>query len=205
MTNVALIEAKGDKAAIIVLEDGTRVWTPEKDKADPLVGKPIPSDWTMKEGQYGPQAFPPRPKGGGGGAPAAYRNTKEGHFYEQERMDRRTAAMQATVDGEFHPGVADLIYDWLRRTSGSPPLPGLSQTGDGVSTAPSPPPFRDEGRGKTQDQVPDSGKVQAPPGERDSVAPGACEHEHTSPLKPDGSALPAGKLRCLDCSTVIKG
>ena len=44
--------------------------------------------------------------GGFGGGPAAYRNTKEGHFYEQERMDRRTALMQA---------VGDVAVRWIPR------------------------------------------------------------------------------------------
>ena len=129
MATVTEVQAKGDKAAILVMDDGSRVWTPEKDKADALVGKPIPGDWTQKEGDYGPQAFPPREKkgfGGGGGA-AAYRNTKEGQAYEQERMDRRTALMQAVYacgEGAYAKGTADWssladgFYTWLRKTAG---------------------------------------------------------------------------------------
>jgi hypothetical protein len=34
-------------------------------------------------------------------------------------------------------------------------------------------------------------------------APGVCTHEDTSPLKPDNSAMPAGKVRCLACGVAI--
>jgi hypothetical protein len=132
--NVVTVEAKGDKAAILVMDDGSRVWTPEKAKADELIGKPIPGDWTQKQGEYGPQAFPPRERKGGfgGGGAAAWRNTKEGAAAEQERMDRRTALMQAVAYGatgnlQACKEVADSFYTWLRATAagaGALPLPG---------------------------------------------------------------------------------
>jgi hypothetical protein len=69
-------------------------------------------------------------RGGGGGFAAAYRNTAEGHAAEQERMDRRTALMQATAifqttmqtsaktDGSVQ-NIADGMYEWLRKTAKS--------------------------------------------------------------------------------------
>lgn len=131
--NVVTVEAKGDKGAgILVMDDGSRIWTPEKAKADELVGKPIPGDWTQKQGEYGPQAFPPRERKGGfgGGGAAAWRNTKEGAAAEQERMDRRTALMQAVARTEGATEIvldqADKMYAWLRATAGAGalPLPG---------------------------------------------------------------------------------
>jgi hypothetical protein len=115
---VTWVEKKGDKAAILVMSDDTRVWTPDKALADTLVGKSIPEDWTTKQGEYGPQAFPPRPQKGGGGFAAAYRNTEAGFAKEQQRMDARTAVMQATVEGVFIKDTADEIYQWLRTSSG---------------------------------------------------------------------------------------
>src|SRR6185503_11899321 len=100
MNTVIWVTAKGDKAAVMKMSDDTLIWTPDKTKADELIGKPIPEDWTQKQGEYGPQAFPPREKKGGfGGAPAAFRNTKEGQAIEQDQMNRRTALMQAVQWG----------------------------------------------------------------------------------------------------------
>jgi len=66
----------------------------------------------------------PKGNGGGsrGGGQAAYANTAEGLAYEQERMDRRTAIMQAVAmrsEGKEHLLLdnADKIYDWLRKTA----------------------------------------------------------------------------------------
>jgi hypothetical protein len=115
---VVWVENKGENA-ILVMSDDTRVWTPDKAKADALVGKEIPPDWTIKQGQYGPQALPPRDKKSFGGAPAAFRNSKEGQLVEQERMDARTAVMQATVEGVFIKDTANEIYAWLRQASGA--------------------------------------------------------------------------------------
>jgi hypothetical protein len=137
--NVAWVEKKGDTAGIMVMSDETRIWTPDKAKADELVGKPIPDDWTQKDGQYGPQAFPPRAArgGGGGGFAAAFRNSKEGQFYEQERMDRRTALMQAVEfaakDHEDIYSLADGFYNWLRQTSG---VAVATVSDNGEATAP---------------------------------------------------------------------
>ncbi len=102
------------------MDDGSRVWTPEKARADELVGKPIPADWTQKQGDYGPQAFPPRERKGGGfgGGAAAFRNTKEGQAIEQQAMNRRTALMQAVVvEPVMWQAIADEMFEWLQ---GSP-------------------------------------------------------------------------------------
>ncbi len=36
-----------------------------------------------------------------------------------------------------------------------------------------------------------------------SVSPKDCKHEHTSPLRPDGSEMPINRLRCLDCGKAV--
>ena len=143
------ISRKGEKAALLHFKDNTikPVWTPDFELAQTLVGKPIPADWVRKDGEYGPQAFPPK-KGGSGGAPA-WRNTKEGFLAEQEgrqrwqqieeeRKDRRTALMTAaevakafiavdpTPKTSPRPGtvigdLAETFYQWLRSSPAAGP------------------------------------------------------------------------------------
>ena len=193
------------KVTDVTLDDGREI--PGYDLPPGLeVGKPLPDGWEVALSKSGkPYVKVPKPGKGFGGGAQAYRNTKEGQFYEQERMDRRTAVMQATVDGEFHPGMGDLIYDWLRRTAGP-------MTGAGGGAAPvqapaaSPPPrsVPDEGHGAAQVHTPSSGKDSASSGGGNTLPLEACAHEHTSPLKPNGDPLPAGKVLCLDCHSVVK-
>lgn len=91
------------------------------------VGQPLPDGWEVRTSKQGKPYLAPsraaRSAGGGGGA-AAWRNTREGHEAEQERMDRRTALMQAvalvgpgTAIGEALRAAGQL-YAWLRETSG---------------------------------------------------------------------------------------
>jgi hypothetical protein len=138
MPNVAGVVQKGEKAGLISFDDGGKpAWTPDFAKAKDVlkVGQPLPADWTLKDGEYGPQAFPPRPKGEG--PKTAWRNTKEGAEYEQERMDRRTALMQAVAVGSGIPTeLADKFYTWLRKTSG----PAEAHMGKTERHAPTPPP-----------------------------------------------------------------
>jgi hypothetical protein len=52
-----------------------------------------------------------------GAAPAAWRNTEAGAKYEQERMDRRTALMQAVAIGSgITTELAEKFYQWLRES-----------------------------------------------------------------------------------------
>jgi hypothetical protein len=160
MVNVTAVEPKGDKAALLVMENNVRVWTPDIEKAKPLIGKPIPGDWTQREGDYGPQALPPKDKKG---APApAYRNTKEGQAYEQRMMNRRTALMQAVA---MSPGdalfLADTFYEWLQSSEG-PDKPVV----EGEDTAAL-------ASGPSVDPPVPSSSVEASPG-----GDGASFHEH---------------------------
>jgi hypothetical protein len=220
MPSVSSVEAKGDKAAILVMDDGSRIWTPEKEKADPLVGKPIPSDWTRKEGDYGPQAFPPRvQKFGGGGGAAAFRNTKEGQAIEQERMDRRTALMQAValvnaepeeVREEWKP-VAEEFYEWLRETSGegpmattakvkrstSVPLPSTSSTVVGQHSGEKPASGRAEQAGGGG---PTSEGVAVVPGEEAVAAPSDDPCTHPVDARRETAS---GRIRCGVCRYFI--
>ena len=90
--------------------------------------------------------------GGSGGGGGSYYNSKEGVEYTQERMDRRTALMQAN-DLEQ----AEAMYEWLRATAGatpftppSPDRPSVGAWGEKVTADPPPvasPPSTGEGVG----------------------------------------------------------
>jgi hypothetical protein len=104
-------------------EDETEAWTPEIAKAAELVGKELPDGWTLRDGPKGKQLLPPKAKGEG--PRAAWANTEEGEKYVQERMDRRTALMQAVVQwggtassysSEATIDLAEHMYAWLRKS-----------------------------------------------------------------------------------------
>lgn len=123
---VLAVEPKGDKgAAIMTMADGRKVWTPEIEKAKALIGQPIPADWFQKEGDYGPQAFPPKQGKGGGGRKGFSRwtDSEAGFYVSDERIDRRRSAELAIKDGVFNWSAAEEIYMFLRTTSGSAPKP----------------------------------------------------------------------------------
>ena len=115
---VKTIQDTGDTAALLVLDDGSKpIWTPDRDLARTLLGKPIPADWLIKPNKQGTGniALPPKKGGGGGG----YRQSKEAfeseaksraawQQIEEEKKDRRTALMQAREGfGERWPAFVD--------------------------------------------------------------------------------------------------
>ena len=79
----------------------------------------LPPGWEVKTSKAGKLYLAaPRPTGGGGGGQrqAAWANTEEGERFVQERMDRRTALMQAvTVGSGITTELADKFYSWLRK------------------------------------------------------------------------------------------
>jgi hypothetical protein len=93
---------------------------------------PLPEGWEVKTSKAGKLylAAPRQSSGGGvrGTGPnpaslAAWRNTEAGAKYEQERMDRRTALMQAValradVTQEPVKDIANSFYAWLRESVG---------------------------------------------------------------------------------------
>ena len=220
MSNVTAIQPKGDRgAAILLMDDGSKVWTPDIEKAKSLLNQPIPPTWRMTDGDYGPQAFPPREARGGGGM-SAWRNTKEGFLAEQQgrlawqrededRKDRRTALMQAVaLAGQLGLDTAGLLYledvvatsnafyAWLRKTSGSPTRaasaePPSGPGGPDPTSSPSLAPLSGDENATGGGSV--LGKGAAAP----------CSHSKVSDLKPDGKPLPKGRLRCDDCGTVL--
>jgi hypothetical protein len=143
MPIVKTVQDKGDKAALLVLDDGSKpIWTPDRELARTLVGKPIPPDWVRKDGEYGPQAFPPKQGKGG-----RFRDTKEAfeaeaasrlrwQELEEERKDRRTAWMTAAEQRNEVVDIiqlADVGYEWLRT---SPAGGSLAPPAGGTTSAP---------------------------------------------------------------------
>jgi hypothetical protein len=110
-------------------------WTPEIAKVPDLVGKELPDGWTLRDGPKGKQLLPPKVKGEG--LRAAWANTEEGEKYVQERMDRRTALMQAVASLAAGPrdrtekDLADFFYAWLRKSvsEGPPARASVSAVG----------------------------------------------------------------------------
>lgn len=131
MPNVAEVKQNPKKPenAFVKFDDGTDAWCPDFEKASTLViGQPLPDGWRQDVGDYGPRVFPPNDKkGGGGGGKAAWANTEDGERFVQERMDRRTALMQAVTHVPVGSPAAILteaekFYAWLRKSSGVAPL-----------------------------------------------------------------------------------
>lgn len=187
--------------------DGTKAVCFSEAAKELETGKPLPDGWVIeppKQEGWTPMLKAPR-KGGFGGAPAAFRNTREGFYAEQQSIHRSVALDKALV---FHgmrvepPTVEQLLrtanelYGWL-----SLPSPG------GQSSVPA----TNEGGGKSQTTRAPGKAARAPEpaqgtlGEGPPAPAGACDHIDNSPLKPDGSHLPDGFLRCLSCGVVHKG
>ena len=220
--NVAGIVQKGETAGLITFENGSKpAWTPNFEQARALlkVGAPIPPDWTVTEGDYGPKAMPPRPKGGGGAT--AWRNTREGaeyenanrirwQEYEQERMDRRTALMQAVAANTgITTELAEKFYQWLRKSAGASGGRGSAAPGaTRPSAAAHVPADHTSGEEPSRQTLAHgegtSGSKGSSPGpSRDKHKPG-CPKTHVSDLKPDETTpMPKGKLRCTDCGAVL--
>ena len=199
------ISRKGEKAALLHFKDNTikPVWTPDFELAQTLVGKPIPADWVRKDGEYGPQAFPPK-KGGSGGAPA-WRNTKEGFLAEQEgrqrwqqieeeRKDRRTALMTAvewlgnadmfgTTAGNPITDMANHFYQWLRSSPAAgpavTPTEGVATKGVGpVVVAGSPAGDTSLAEGEAAGKEPGEGSSSLP-SSGFPIDPSKCDHKRS--------------------------
>lgn len=170
---------KNPEAGYVDVQDASGVfnaWTPKVTALK--VGEDVPEGWERKDSDKGPRLLPPGPKGQGG--QSAYRNTKEGSTAEQERMDRRTALMQAVALDSGGVAqhwtwvdAADQMYAWLRKTSGSGGLP--EKTG--------------EAQVRLSKPAPDPGTTSAPPlrngpSPSDGAEPGA-----------EGRAQPGGEGR----------
>lgn len=193
------------KVTHLTLEDGREI--PGYDLPPGAeAGKPLPDGWEVATSKSGkPYMKAPKPGKGGFGGASAFRNTKEGQAIEQERMDRRTALMQGVAaigapDIDLTLTVADQFYVWLRATAGAA----------GASTPPSPHPapggpLRSVTPGASTSAAGEAAEEPQRGGGGLGKAPASsCTHQNTSPLGPTGRAVPAGKLFCLDCRTVIR-
>jgi hypothetical protein len=178
------------KVTTIRFDDGQEVRGYDLPK-EPRVGEPLPDGWEIATSKAGkPYIKVPKPGGGrGGGAPAAFRNTRDGFLLEQASIHRSVALQRAV---EYYPDrvaeteanltvlqIADDFYAWLSKTPVAP------------QQAPSTPqPVRSEAKK-------DEGSSAARTGGEWGAEPKEGE--------PDGSPLPKGFVRCNDCGTVMKG
>ena len=140
----------------------------------------------------------------GGGSPAnrpysASRSPEHDQFI-QERMDRRTALMQAVTlvafpESEFSagdlPNIADGLYDWLRQTSDAS---SAYSNGSGTVT-----PVAEDQAGASEDSgggVESEGKEPAPPSHHYDIDPnlGIIEHQHIHDWQPHPNLR--NKLKC---------
>ncbi len=181
---------KKPENGFVTFDDGSEAWTPDPKLAEPFIGKPLPSDWTLKDGPYGKQALPP--KDGKGTAKAAYANTKEGMAYVQERMDRRTALMQAVLvrgpeQAEWDV-TAERMFKWLRSTVEEPKVDTQSRAKPSVAP----------------EHAATDAEWGAKPGNGEVAGKAPCSHPENSNLKPDGSDLPDGFIRCTTCGLTRK-
>lgn len=196
------------------------------------VGKPLPEGWEVATAKSGKLYIKVPKKGGGGfgGGQAAFRNTKEGQAIEQERMDRRTALMQAiaAIPSTANPeeawqyvevegmvavprweALALQMYGFLRQTAGGSSSTPFPPAGEGSSaSSPSPsssPEAHTEGKRVTNGSTHSTGDA-SQAGVGDGEAPAsACTHPETSMLSPSGRPLASGRVRCLDCGLVLEG
>jgi hypothetical protein len=216
VTKVNEWEKDGKVRYYVDFEDGSSAVCFSEKAKDLEVGKQLPEGWELdppKQEGWKPMLKAPKAQRGfgGGGGMAAFRNTKEGQAIEQQHMDRRTALMQAVAlvvsdkTDLYWSDCANKMYEWIR--SGSP----LSGQGEGAggprlesprpsprTPAPQPSPVAAEGASSTG-----AAQGELPVGEGEAPA-GSCTHSW-SPLKPDGSGLPAGFGRCIHCGLVQKG
>lgn len=128
-----------------------------------LVDKPSDYELEAKHDYEGQKqwklvSYPGKPEkqgfgGKGGGFGSGYKQSFEALWYEQERMDRRTALMQAVeFMGDMQPGVeelADRFYSWLRATEKRPAAPNVPNP----APAPQAPQTAPPGRTSTADRV----------------------------------------------------
>ena len=205
------------------------------------IGEPLPDGWEVKVSKAGKDylAVPKASKGGFGAS--SWYNSEAGVRFTQERMDRRTALMQAVElskrEGmqstvmtwpESVAAVSDAFYEWLR-ASDTHTRAHLSGVGAGRETTTDSKPANVDGGGHTVDPlagntppsrlpevssepVGEAGFATPVEGGEAGVKDGGsspasssttCVHEHTSPLRPDGTEMPINKVRCLDCGRAV--
>ncbi len=113
--------------------------------SDLQVGAALPVGWTVRTSQRGKEYLAPPPaQGDGGRRTAAWRQSREALAAEQERMDRRTALMQAVAALGIEGGAGEVLrtaeqfYAWLRETVRE--TVGVAAAADDVAGSSLPPP-----------------------------------------------------------------
>lgn len=201
------------KVSNVTFDDGSKA--PGYDLPPGIeVGKPLPEGWEIATSKAGkPYIKVPKPggKGGFGGGPAAFRNTKEGFLLEQDSIHRSVALQQAialvapvtlsahaTLDAATIIGAANDFYEWLRKPAGVVPAMGMGQA---------PAVSQDHTQANVGKQPPVSSGGQGLLGKVAPKPSGACEHTNATGFKPPDftDPLPKGFLYCPDCQTTFKG
>ncbi len=106
--------------------------------------------------------------------------------FTQERMDRRTALMQAVQFGESGPNLwrlADDMYAWLRASDGEPKEPISRPVGAGGGTIADPIPAKPEG---------DKPAPASPPSERPEAKDGQARGEGAAVTPVEGGGTTDG-------------
>jgi hypothetical protein len=184
----------------VTLEDGTEAVSftlvPEGEELEGWALEP------PKEEGWKPLLRSPKPAGSPGrpGAPAAYRNTRDGFEREQHSIHASVAlqraieftANDAAVKTAELLSLADEFYEWLTRTSGAAPA---AATPGGPPAAPAPAPGPPSGgRKKRVDAGAEPASSQAAPAPRCA----ACGSEQI------GFDPKRAVVACLDCGTEWK-
>jgi hypothetical protein len=129
--------AKRSQGSMVQLQEDSgpviEAWTPQTVEQVQAWNGTVPDGWELKDSKKGNKVLVEKQQRGGGG----WRQSKEAfeleaagrlrwQQYEQERMDRRTALMQAVAVGALGTDTirnAELFYDWLRESAGTVQAP----------------------------------------------------------------------------------
>jgi len=160
---------------------------------------PLPDGWEVKASKAGKLYLAPPRVGGStssrGGISAAWRNTEAGAKYEQERMDRRTALMQAVaLDSGIVTELAEKFYRWLRQSVSAPGASGLIGSGSPGSPSRVLP---DAGRGA--DTLSDEGGVSGGTEASGTGGTKAPRDASTPPSSPSHAEKWTPELGCPTC------
>jgi hypothetical protein len=184
----SMVQLQEDSGPVI------EAWTPQTVEQVQAWNGTVPDGWELKDSKKGNKVLVEKQQRGGGG----WRQSKEAfeleaagrlrwQQFEEERKDRRTAAMtvyERTKGMDIRVGTilreAEELYDWLRETSGSGTAPAAVD-GSRDKARPDPgttPGAPQSGPGSTESDV------QAKPGT--GSREGAAGAPRTAPTAPGG-------------------
>ncbi len=160
----------------VTLDDRTEDVPSYDERAKDLkIHEPLPEGWEVATSAKGKPYLkaPKTGSGAKGGFAQSWYNSEAGVKYTQERMDRRTALMQAVELFNNEHGeetlidISTLLYVWLRASDSAAPAasPSIGTGGGGTSTDPIPPERPEVKDGQGSGEVPAVTPVEGPWGE----------------------------------------